>query len=258
MVTSSPLHYKVTGEGPTVVLLHGLFGSLENLGMVARELSKSFRVISIDLPDHGQSYHTDSFSYDNYASIVQSTLQSLNIDSYDLLGHSMGGKVAMKMALSKPNNVRKLIVADIAPVAYEHRHQNVLKALNSIDLKTLESRQQADKIISNLIEEAGVRQFILKSLIQAAGGEWSWKFNVDLITRDYSKISQGIDFAEPFSGEALFIKGSSSDYLTIDHQQAVSTRFPNSKVKIIQGAGHWLHAEKPVAFNKIAKDFLSI
>ena len=256
MLMSAPLHYKMTGEGPVVVLLHGLFGSLENLGMVTRELAKTFKVISLDLPDHGQSYHSENFSYESYASAVLNTLKILNIDYFDILGHSMGGKVAMKIALSSPDVVRKLIVADIAPVAYEHRHKNVLKALASVTLQTLETRQQADSKIKEVIDDAGVRQFLLKSLVQV-DGRWSWKFNVDLITRDYQHVSAGIDFSEPFLGETLFIKGSESDYLTASHQQAVTKRFPKSKARVIQGAGHWLHAEKPVAFNKIVRDFLT-
>lgn len=256
MAISSQLHHKISGEGPTVVLLHGLFGSLENLGVIARELAKNFKVISIDLPDHGQSYHSEIFSYDSYATSVQNTLQALNIDRYHLLGHSMGGKVAMTMALNGSRAIQKLVVADIAPVAYEHRHQNVLKALSSVNLDSLTSRQEADSQMKNVIEESGVIQFLLKSLKQT-GENWSWKFNLDLIKRDYSEISKGLEFSVPFSGSTLFIKGSESDYLVANHQQDVIDRFPKSKVKMIQGAGHWLHAEKPTAFNKIVNDFLS-
>ncbi len=255
MTKPQSLHHKITGEGSVVVLLHGLFGNLENLGMVSRELSKKFTVISIDLPDHGQSYRTTSFSYASYADAVQSTLQGLNIERYNLLGHSMGGKVAMTIALANPKAVRKLIVADIAPVAYEHRHQNVLKALSSIDLSQLENRKQAEGLLSGIINEPGVRQFLLKSLTQTESN-WSWKFNLDLIIQDYAAISEGIDFSVPFSGDTLFMKGSESDYINTNYQDAILARFPNSKAKIIQGTGHWLHAEKPVAFNKIASDFL--
>jgi esterase len=255
MVKQPLLHYKVVGEGPTVVLLHGLFGSLENLGMVARELSKNFQVISIDLPDHGQSYRTLNFSYETYARSVVETLASKGISTYSLVGHSMGGKVAMCIALTEPNPVQKLVVADIAPVAYENRHQNVLTALSGIDLNQLESRKHAEHQMNNTIQEPGVKQFLLKSLTQT-DGQWSWRFNLDLILRDYSVISEGINFSSPYSGQTLFVKGSESNYLTLEHQQAVVDRFPNSKVKIIQGTGHWLHAEKPVAFNKIVNDFL--
>ena len=257
MAMPSSLHYKITGEGSTVVLMHGLFGSLENLGVVARELSRHFQVISLDLPDHGQSCRTEYFSYENYARLVTETLQSLNVEDCSLVGHSMGGKVAMSIALTMPNLVNKLVVADIAPVAYEHRHQNVLKALSSIDLSQLDSRKQAENEMTGIIQEAGVKQFLLKSLTQTDGC-WSWRFNLDLILRDYPLISEGINFNSPYSGQTLFVKGSESNYLTREHQQAVVDRFPNSKVKIIQGTGHWLHAEKPVAFNKIVSDFLLI
>ena len=256
MTQTTQLNYQIAGEGEPVVLLHGLFGSLENLGVVARELSQNYKVISIDLPDHGRSYRSDNFSYDDYAQAVKTTTEALDIEQFALLGHSMGGKVAMTLALAMPDLVSKLIIVDIAPVSYEQRHTNVINALKSVDLATLTTRKQADDTMALHVREQGVRQFLLKSLAQA-DGTWSWRFNLNLIESDYSELSQGISSNNQYSGQTLFIKGSESDYLLAEHQALIAELFPNSKAKIIQGAGHWLHAEKPVAFNKIVRDFLS-
>ncbi|AWL12129.1 Esterase [Saliniradius amylolyticus] len=249
------LNYQRAGNGPTLVLLHGLFGSLENLNSIKRALEDSFDVLSLDLPDHGDSPRSERFSYAHYVQQVIELLDSLNIRQCSVLGHSMGGKVAMQLALHHPERVDKLLVADIAPVAYSARHDTVFDGLNAVELDGLKSRTQADKQMAEYIREPGVRQFLLKSLSKTDHG-WQWKFNLPLLERDYKAITGWPETQRTFDGPTLFIKGGDSDYITADHQGTIGDHFHAARGKILQGTGHWLHAEKPAAFNKIVQDFL--
>ncbi len=250
------LNYVIRGQGEPLILIHGLFGSLENLGVIARQLEKDYRVISIDLPDHGQSIRTKSFSFENYASLVMDTLESINIEHAHFLGHSLGGKVAMQIALTKRELINKLIVADIAPVEYAPRHKNVFSALHSFTPTDIKSRQEADKFMAQHVSELGVRQFLLKSLYKKENGSFDWRFNLEMLHREYAHLSQGIDSESNFTGKVLFIKGGNSDYISQEHQEKIMRLFPNAKAKIISGTGHWLHAEKPFVFSGIVSKFL--
>lgn len=254
------LHYQIeqTQEHkPWLVLLHGLFGSLDNLSMVKRALKQSHHILSIDLPDHGKSAFLNEFSFQRYAQLVLEQLEALAIPTASVLGHSLGGKIAMQMALMQPDKIDRLVVADIAPVAYPPRHDNVLKGLFSVDLQSIGSRNDADNAMSQTIKEAGVRQFLLRSLQKADQG-WFWRFNLVGLSRDYNKISGAIIADGQFSKPTLFIKGGNSDYILAEHQAPIASLFPNAKAKIIEGTGHWLHAEKPDAFNRIVGKFLGV
>ncbi|WP_342804501.1 alpha/beta fold hydrolase [Alteromonas sp. M12] len=242
-------------EKPYLVLLHGLFGSLDNLSMVRKALEDSHNVLSIDLPDHGKSAFTDAFSFTSYANKIVQLIASVNITKVSILGHSLGGKIAMKIALDNPQLIDKLVIADIAPVSYTPRHQNVFKALNAVDLKSITSRGDADAVMSEYLKEPGVSQFLLKSLKQV-DGNWRWDFNLQLLQRDYPAISEGISSDNVCSVPVLFIKGGQSDYILPEHKSAISALFPNSSAKVIGSAGHWLHAQKPVIFNRLVSDFL--
>lgn len=251
------LNYQISGQGSPVVLLHGLFGSLENLGGIKRELENQFQIIAIDLPDHGRSAHSQAFSYAHYSEQVLQLLNSLDLTKVTLLGHSMGGKVAMSLAMHAPNQVAQLIVADIAPVAYHDRHSSIFAGLNQVDLPTLQDRRQADAQMAVHIKEPGVRQFLLKSLAQEQG-KWHWRFNLDLLQRDYSKITDWPFSGLRYDGPTLFIKGGQSDYLQAAYKDTIAAQFPRSQGRIIADAGHWLHAEKPAAFCKIVRDFIRV
>lgn len=253
------LNYQLSSDEqtkPYITLLHGLFGSLDNLSMVRRALEHEYNVLSVDLPDHGHSFHSDAFSFKDYANSVIELLHHLNIQDTHLLGHSLGGKVGMQVALSFPTKVNKLIVADIAPVEYEARHHNVFKALNSVVLSELSSRTEATKLMSEHLNEVGVAQFLLKSL-NNKNGNWNWLFNLSMLQRDYHRLSQGISSSSAFDSPTLFIKGGKSDYILSEHRPAIMHLFPNSQAKIISSAGHWLHAEKPDTFNRIVTRFLN-
>lgn len=241
---------------PWLVLIHGLFGNLDNLAVIRRELQQEYKVLSVDLLDHGLSPRSEKFSFLSNAEYLHRVFQHLHIEHAHVLGHSLGGKVAMTFALTYPQKVDKLILADIAPVAYSQRHQTVIDGLNSVDLSSLQGRSQADQMMSQHIVESGVRQFLLKSLVNEEQ-QWRWRFNLPLLQRDYANVSAAIDSqGNKFEGEVLFIKGGKSDYLLPEHQSAIAALFPNSQAKVIAGAGHWLHAEKPVIFNRLVSTFL--
>ncbi|MFT5312111.1 MAG: esterase [Paraglaciecola sp.] len=237
------------------MLIHGLFGSLDNLAMLRRPLEQNFQILSVDLPDHGKSIFTETFSYQHYAQLLIDVTDDLSISKISLVGHSMGGKVAMKMALEYPDRIDKLVMLDIAPVAYSPRHNKVFEGLSQVKLGTLRDRRQADDILSQTIDEPGVRQFLLKSLYKDEKG-WQWRFNLELLQRDYSLLSEQITSSKPSEHPTLFIKAELSDYLKAEYRPAVLTLFPKSVSKVVGGTGHWLHAEKPAICARMITDFL--
>jgi len=249
------LHYQLTGSGPAVVLIHGLFGSFENLGSIARALSDEFQIINIDVRNHGRSAQSDEINYPLLAADLAETLAQLQITPYAIVGHSMGGKIAMEYALHHPEAVSRLVLADIAPVSYHPRHHSIFAGLNSVDLATVASRAEADKQLAVHIHEAGVRQFLLKSLDKTDDG-FRWRFNLAALQTHYAELISAPQASGQFAGPALFIKGSESDYILPEHRPLIMQHFPAAQAKIIQGTGHWLHAEKPAAFNKLVRDFL--
>lgn len=250
------LHTDITGHGRPLVLIHGLFGSYENLGVIARALQQDFQLINVDLRNHGRSPRADSMDYPQLAADVFATLASLGIEQCAVLGHSMGGKVAMQMALSQPARISKLILADISPVVNEPRHQRILQGLAAIDLTLLKDRKQADLLLQPFVDELGVRQFLLKNLYKDPTDQFQWRFNLTALIDNYQQLLAAPTVTEPYTGDTLFIKGGNSDYIQAAHQPLILKLFPNASAKIIQGTGHWLHAEKPAAFSKIVSDFL--
>ncbi|QHJ10212.1 Esterase YbfF [Paraglaciecola mesophila] len=225
--------------------------------MLRRQLNKEFNIISIDLPDHGKSQHSEQFSFATYAQSIIHLLSSLDITTIHLVGHSLGGKVAMQMALFQPDLISTLTVLDIAPVTYEPRHTNVFKALLSVNLAQIDDRKEADEQMSEFVSEASVRQFLLKSLYQDnETGDWHWRFNLALLDRDYALLSKGIVSEQKFSKPVLFLKGQNSDYLKASFTKQTIEFFPNSQVRVISGVGHWLHAEKPAECAKHIRTFL--
>jgi esterase len=249
------LHTEITGQGQAIVLIHGLFGSYENLGVIARALAGQWQVVNLDMRNHGRSEWHDTMSYALMAEDIKDTLDHLGLEQVALLGHSMGGKISMEFALRYPDRVSKLILADISPVQNRARHLEILSALDSIDLNRLQSRQQADQQLALSIAETGVRQFLLKSLYKE-DDQFRWRFNIKALIANYPQLLEAPPSKGPYTGPTLFIKGAESDYLLPEHQSVIQQLFPQSKAKVITGTGHWLHAEKPVAFAKIVTDFL--
>ncbi|MCZ6828711.1 MAG: alpha/beta fold hydrolase [Gammaproteobacteria bacterium] len=243
------------GEGPPIILLHGLFGSAANLGIVARGLAPHFTTWSLDVRNHGHSPHADSMSYPEMAADVLELMDAHDIISCPVLGHSMGGKIAMQLALDHPDRVSKLVVADVAPVTYPPHHHNILKGLAAVEEADIDSRSQADALLAATVPEASVRAFLLKSLQKNEQGKYRWLLNRAAISDNYQLLGTA-NQGQAFDGSVLFIKGGDSDYILPEHQAAVLGFFPQAELKVIAGTGHWLHAEKPAIFNKLVLRFL--
>ncbi|MCP5208114.1 MAG: alpha/beta fold hydrolase [Hahellaceae bacterium] len=256
------LHFQSFGQGPKIILLHGLFGSWENLGSIARSLASDYQVYCLDLRNHGRSPHTDVMNYDLMSEDVYRFMQLHGIDKAHLLGHSMGGKTAMQLALNHPEVVDKLLVADIAPVQYPPHHEAIIAGLQSLDLASLASRADAEKQLANYVNELPVRQFLLKNLVKSGAASFTWRMNLAAIIANYPAISAGQTapkgtLPHGYQGPVLFIKGGNSDYITAKYASLVATLFPHAVMRIIPSTGHWLHAEKPALFLQIVRRFLT-
>ena len=255
------MHYISSGQGSAVILIHGLFGNLDNLKGLGKSLEDRHRVVRVDVPNHGLSPHWQKMDYPLLAQAVIELMDSLQLARAHILGHSMGGKIAMATALRYPDRVTSLIAADIAPVSYEQRHDNVFSGLEGIDLSGLNSRSEALKQLLAAGLDEGTAQFLLKNLSRTDQG-FNWKMNLaglkssyrDLIT--WHNDIEAEDFLR-YRKPTLFIRGGDSDYITSEHRQAIMKQFPQVQAKTIEGTGHWLHAQKPAIFNRIVADFLN-
>ncbi|MFH7586687.1 alpha/beta fold hydrolase [Oceanimonas smirnovii] len=248
------LNYRRQGSGMPVILVHGLFGSLDNLNGLSRALTPHFDVISVDLRNHGLSPRSGEMTYSAMAEDLLELSAQLQLDTPAMVGHSMGGKAVMMAAGLAPEQVRGLVVADMAPVAYRQaRHQEVFVGLQAVMNAGCQTRKEADAVLAQHVSMAGVRQFLLKSF---SNDEHTWRFNVTALHQAYADIMSWPGLPAPFEAPVLFIKGSESDYLLPEHQPGVLAQFPQAQARVIQGTGHWLHAEKPDLFNRLVQDFL--
>jgi esterase len=251
------LHFKSSGSGFPVIILHGLLGSLDNWQSIAKNLSEHFNVYIIDQRNHGRSPHSAAFGYEILVGDLLEFMQQQGIHQAHLIGHSMGGKVVMRMALEYPDRVSRLVVADVAPVAYEDRHSAVFKALMSVGLGSLEGRQQAEVILRNhLGTDESTIQFLMKGLYRDDDNKFQWWFNVQGLYDAYDEISSAIECEKPFKGETLFIKGEKSDYINASNYSNIIDLFPHHQLVEIAGAGHWVHADNADEFIKVVKKFL--
>jgi esterase len=251
------LYFKQQGQGPALVILHGLFGSGDNWNTVAKVLANDFTVYTVDLPNHGRSDHTEQMNYPAMAEEVAEFMDQLGLAQAMVMGHSMGGKVAMQLALSDPDRISRLIVVDISPKAYQHRHTGIFETLCALDLATLEGRKQAEEHLAQGIENPMVVQFLLKSLYRNDQGQYAWRFNLPVLQSHYPEIAAAPSAEDPYQGPTLFIKGANSDYIQAEDQPVIARLFPNAQAKIIADTGHWPHAEKGRLFLKQVTDFLN-
>ncbi len=249
-------------NGSPVIILHGLFGSSRNWHAIARALSDRHIVYALDLRNHGKSPHADTMDYPSMAQdvldFIEQELQPTQMQPVNIIAHSMGGKVAMWLALSKPEIVQKLVVVDIAPVIYEHDFEEVLAGFQSIPLLSIKSRQDADGYLSDFIAQPVLRQFLLQNL-QFKDGKYRWRLNLEAIIHSMSCIAGFPDTKEiePFARRVLFIGGGQSAYLSQAKQKLTRQLFPLASFSMIKSAGHWLHAEQPELFTALVKPYLS-
>jgi esterase len=251
------LHCQYLGEsGDALVLLHGLFGQGGNLGAAARALSGRFRCLLPDQRNHGRSPHDPRMDYRLMADDLRQLLDREGIDRCHLLGHSMGGKVAMQFALDHPQRALSLLVADIAPVAYPPHHEATLAALQAVRAAGAGSRREAQRILDRATRDAAVSAFLLSNWTRRDDGSYDWRFNLDALETNAARLAAA-PVGGSYPGAVLFIKGERSDYLDAAYRGATLRHFPTARLKVIAGAGHWPHAEKPAVFNRLADDFFT-
>ncbi|HET8700081.1 MAG TPA: alpha/beta fold hydrolase [Nitrococcus sp.] len=251
------LHYQASGEGPALLLLHGLFGSGSNWKRHARELAKHYRVLLPDLRNHGRSPHAPSMDYRLMADDVIGLLDAEALDKAALVGHSMGGKVAMALALTQPARIAALAVADIAPIAYGRHLHGYVDAMRDLRLATIGSRAAADRALADTLAEATVRQFLLTNLEHSTTEGYRWRIPLDILADQMPLIEGFPELAAKFFGPALFIQGGRSSYVTTASHEIIRQLFPQATFACIPEAGHWLHVEAPERFAKLVGDFLA-
>ena len=250
------LHSKILGEGVPLLIIHGYFGSGDNWKMIANKLATNFQVHLIDQRNHGRSFHSDDFDYELMVEDLYNYIEHHQLEKVNLLGHSMGGKTVMLFAVENPEIVHKLMVADIAPRMYPPHHEDILKALNSIDFSVQNTRKLVDEKLSELIPEFGVRQFLLKSVYWREKGQLDFRFNLDSLTENNSEVGTALPSFTSFEGDTLFLAGGSSGYITENEVPIIKAHFPKALIETIANAGHWLHADNPKEFYGKVVNFL--
>ncbi len=251
-----------------IVILHGLFGSHRNWTPIAKHLAKKQRVYSLDLRNHGQSPHTELMDYPSMAQDLSEFIKQIVADneynSVNIIAHSMGGKAALWLALTRAELINKLLIVDIAPVSYQHEFDDVLNAFNSVQLDLIQSRSEADKCLSHSIQDEGLRQFLLQNLKKTHANkkpvQYQWHLNIDVIARSIPFITgfPEASHLKPYPKRILFVGGGNSDYLSKANQALTKELFPLASFSMIKSAGHWLHAEQPEIFLALIEPYMSI
>jgi esterase len=256
MILSSTVYPATTAtDALPLVILHGLFGSARNWSSLAKTLSERSDVITLSLRNHGDSPHKSDVTYPAMAQDVAETLVDLGLQSVDLLGHSMGGKVAMTLALTRPDIVNRLIVVDIAPKAYSADHNKYIEAMKAVPLDRITRRSEADVYLKDSIPEPALRAFILQNLT-FSDGQGSWILNLDALLEGMTDIEGFPQFKTSFDKSTLFLHGEASDYVKEADKKSIQTLFHDADIIPIPDAGHWPHAEKPAVFTQMLTDWL--
>jgi esterase len=242
------LHFEVAGEGEPLVILHGLFGSLENWRPMSKRLAQDFKVFALDQRNHGQSPHSFEMDYFLMARDVRDFLGAQALKDCLVLGHSMGGKTAMQFALSYPGSVRKLAVVDMSPRGDLGRHETIIAAMRSLDLPRYQTRKEIETALIRAVPDLSTRQFLLKNVARKPVGGFSWKIGLEEIHQNYSNLTKAIDDDAPFTKPALFIRGEKSDYLTQADWPLILRLFPKAALETVPAAGHLVHVENPGPF----------
>lgn len=249
------LYFRELGQGAPIIIMHGVFGTSDNWLTTSKGLSENNKIFLLDLRNHGQSFHSNDFNYEVMAGDVDASLREKNIHAPILIGHSMGGKVAMHYA-AHYSNYSKLIVVDISPRYYKKHHDAILTGLNALDLPSLHTRQAADEALSHYVPELGVRQFLLKNLYRNGANEFAWRLNLPVITAKIENIGEALDENVRITKPTLFIKGGLSRYIQEKDEELIHRIFSNVRIETIEGSGHWVQAEKPAEFVALVKKFI--
>lgn len=250
------LNYKQFGQGEPLIILHGLFGMLDNWQTLARKFAEDYTVFIIDQRNHGKSPHHPDFNYSLMAEDLREFMEQNWIYEANLIGHSMGGKTVMQFAMEYPDMVNKMVVVDIAPKSYVGGHQTIFEALLSLDLDHITNRKDAEEQLALHIKQQGVRQFLLKNLSRKKEGGYAYKMNLSAIHKHYQNILDNVNGEKADEVEALFIRGGNSNYINENDLALIHESFPRATLKTIHEAGHWVHAEKPLELLEMVRMFL--
>ncbi len=249
------LHHKILGKGEPIIILHGLFGMLDNWKSFARSMASDFQLILVDQRNHGRSFHDPEMNYALMAKDVERLMDSLDIDRATLLGHSMGGKTAMQFAKDFSTRVDQLVVVDIGPQAYPPGHGFIFDALKAVPVDQIESRTEAEDILTKSIPEKSIQLFLLKNLKRDSDGNYGWRMNLSAIENHYEEILSGIEINEPIKVPTLFVNGTRSKYIRKEDEETIRNKFLEVEFQHLK-TGHWVHAERPEELEHGVKRFL--
>lgn len=251
------LYSKIEGEGKPFIIMHGFLGMSDNWKTLGTQFaSEGYQVHMLDLRNHGRSFHSDEFNYDAMVQDVHEYCVENDLEKVMMLGHSMGGKVAMFFAMQYPEKIDKLIVADIGPKYYRPHHQDILAGLNAVDFSQKPERAEVEEILKGHIGDFGTRQFLMKSLYWKEPGQLAFRFNLDVFNKEIDNIGEALKENTVFEKPTLFIKGGNSNYIKDEDVVTIKKHFPEAKMETIHNTGHWLHAENPKEFHQKVIAFL--
>ncbi len=250
------LNFKILGQGKPIIILHGLFGMLDNWITFGRALSEGYQVYLVDQRNHGSSGHTAEHDYFLMSNDVLELCDQEKLEKIILIGHSMGAKTAMRFALDHPTRVEALILVDMGVKGHSGGHETIFRALQSMDLAAIQSRKEAEDILSERIPEPGVRQFLLKNLTRNADGSYAWKFNLQALYDHYDQVLEAITSDVPFTGNTAFVRGARSGYISNADWDGITAVFPNAELFTIPEAGHWVHADQPQQLYTMVTEWL--
>ena len=250
------LHCETVGEGPPLIILHGLLGCADNWRAMSRRLGALYRVFAVDLRNHGRSPHSDVFDYPAMAADLREFIAHQALGRIMLLGHSMGGKVAMQFALDSAQPVDRLVIVDIAPKPYQLFYRELLGALRSLDLNRYKSFAEVDTALASKVSDGALRQFLLKNLAKEENGRLRWRIHLEAIYRNYDRLAQGFAPGRTFGKPTLFIRGARSNYIEADDLPLIRQIFPQAEIATLPEAGHWVHVDSPNEFFQTLVNFL--
>lgn len=255
-IHSVKLHYKHSGTGEPVLILHGLFGMLDNWQTFSRYLSQKYSVYSIDLRNHGRSPHSDAFDYPTLGDDIIEFITTHNLGRIHLIGHSLGGKVAMQVALSHPDSIDHLMIVDMAPKAYASGHDEIIDALLSIQPAEMQSRKHIEEALMDKLRDPGIVLFLMKNIARREDGPLYWRMNLPVLVAQYQNITAAITSTTVFDGPTLFVRGGRSRYIQDSDWPEILKLFPHAQLRTVEQAGHWVHADQLDELIRITEEFL--
>jgi len=252
------LHAAISGKGQPLIILHGFLGMSDNWKAIVNQMVEHFEVHAIDLRNHGRSFHSNDFSYPLMVQDIVNYFQHYQLKKSIVLGHSMGGKLAMQLTCEHPNLVEKLIVADIGPKYYPLHHQQILAGLQAVDFTIQPTRSEVEAVLAIYIADFGVRQFLLKNLYWKTPGQLDFRFNLNALAKNIEEVGLALSAQYHSEKETLFLRGANSNYILDEDWPLIHKQFPNATLATIENAGHWLHAEQPQIFLENINQFLNL